>query len=82
MLESMLPLQQRFYSQGATPAYSLATTFALLGKKEESLQYLQVAYDQRESRFLLLRTDHAFDSMRGDAAFEQLQALVTVPRPD
>jgi tetratricopeptide (TPR) repeat protein len=82
MLEAMLPLQEKFYSQGTVSAYSLATTLALLGRKKDSLQYLEAAYDQRESRVLTLKYDFVFDGMRDDPAFQTLQARVNGGRPD
>jgi tetratricopeptide (TPR) repeat protein len=82
MLESMLPVQEKFYSQGSLPAYSLATTLARLGKKKESLQYLQTSYDQRENNFLIVKVDSAFDGLHGDPAFQALSDRSSVARSD
>jgi hypothetical protein len=82
MLESALPVQEKGYAQGAESAYSLARTCAPLGRKKESMQYLQAAYDRRESEFLFLRNDPAFNNLREERPFKELAARVGVPRPD
>jgi tetratricopeptide (TPR) repeat protein len=82
MLESMLPEQEKFYSQGTLPAYSLATTYARLGRKKESLQHLQTSYDQRENNFLNVKGDHAFDGLHDGPAFQELAARSSMARPD
>jgi tetratricopeptide (TPR) repeat protein len=80
MRESMLVAQKRVYLQGALPAYALAQTYSWLGEKQEALKYLHEAYEQHDSAMMSMNGDHAFDSLRDNPAFNELQARSHQPR--
>ena len=72
MRESMLPVQKEMVDRGLGSAYELATTCALLGKKEEALHNLQAAYEKREVGLLYLSRDSNFTSLRNDFAYKEI----------
>lgn len=76
MRESMLQVQKRFFDQGAGSAYELAATNALLGDKEESLRYLQMAYEKRETGILYLSRDPDFKILHDDPAYQEITGRI------
>ena len=83
MLEGTLRAQKELSHKGIAPAYSLAVTYARLGEKQNSLQCLKVAYDKHDSSVLFLSTEPAFDFLRGDPEFTDLEARISpVPNPE
>jgi Tfp pilus assembly protein PilF len=76
MLEATLELQRSFYKAGSVAAYSLALTYARLGKKQEALQYLKIACDSRESAVLALPNQPDFDGLHDDPRYKELVARV------
>lgn len=79
MLESILGVQKRLYERGAVSAYSMAQTYALLGRHKEALQYLQAAYEARDEFMMGLRNDGDFKDLRQDSAFTDLLARIDHP---
>jgi Tfp pilus assembly protein PilF len=77
MRESRLPLQKEMLDRGLGSAYDVAATCALLGRKEEALQYLQVAYDKREIGMLYLNRNPDFTSLRADSAYQEIAQRVS-----
>jgi len=57
-------------------AYDLATTCALLGKKEEALQYLQAAYEKRETGLLYLNRNPDFNILHDDLIYKEITERV------
>jgi tetratricopeptide (TPR) repeat protein len=89
MLEGSLRVQRELNNKGAAPAYSLAVTYARLGDKKNSVQSLKVAYHSHDSSLLFLSTEPAFDSLRSDPEFTDIERRVkpvpdweTLPRQD
>jgi tetratricopeptide (TPR) repeat protein len=80
MWESMLPVQKKFYSQGALSPYSLAQTYAQLGENQEALNYLREAYNKRDAAILFINTDHSLDGLHDDSSFQDLLARSGQPR--
>jgi Tfp pilus assembly protein PilF len=76
MLENTLQLQKQFYENGSVSAYALAVTCARLGKKEETFQYLETAYNKRENFLLFLATDTAFNNLRDEPNYRSLIARI------
>jgi tetratricopeptide (TPR) repeat protein len=74
MLESMLEVQKNLYLQGQAPAYELATTYALLGRKQEAIEYLKVVYAQHDYLILISRFDPALGNLRDEPAYRDLVA--------
>jgi tetratricopeptide (TPR) repeat protein len=72
MLESMLDAQKKLYLQGQAPAYELAKTCALLGRKQDAIEYLKVVYAQHDYLILISRIDPALSNLRDDPAYQDL----------
>lgn len=72
MRESMLPVQREMFNRGLVPAYDLAATCALLGKKEDALHYLQAAYEKRETGLLYLSRDPDFNILHDDLVYQEI----------
>ncbi len=79
MLESMLRAQKIIYSEGRLSPYDLAATLALLGRNEEALASLQVAYRNHDPRLIGLRNDFRFAGMQDDPAYRDLVARTGIP---
>ena len=77
MLNATLRAQKEFSDKGIVPAYSLAVTYARLGEKQNSLQCLRDAYDKHDSSLLFLATEPAFDFLRDDPDFIDLEARIS-----
>jgi len=76
MRESMIPVQKEMVDRDLGTAYDLATTYALLGKKEEALRYLQVAYEKRETGLLYLNRNPGFNILHDDLAYKEITERV------
>jgi len=74
MLEGMLDAQKKLYLQGQAPAYELAKTCALLGRKQEAIEYLKVVYVQHDYLILISRIDPALGNLRDEPAYRHLVA--------
>lgn len=74
MRESMLPVQREMVERDLGSTFDLAETCALLGKKEEALRYLQLAYERREIGFLSLSHKDNFDILRGNPTYIEITA--------
>ncbi len=76
MLESMLKVQKELYLQGKEPAYLVARTASLLGRRDETFAYLQAALERREMLVLDIGFDLAFANLHGDPSWVPLVAKV------
>ena len=76
MRESMLSVQKEMYERALGPAYDLAATCALLGKKAEALRYLQAAYEKREVGLLYLSRNQNFNILRDDPIYKEITERV------
>jgi tetratricopeptide (TPR) repeat protein len=75
MWQATLDEQIKLRREGALPSFSLAETYARLGKNREALEYLHQAYNQHDDHFVFIGTDPALVGLRGDPAFNDLLAL-------
>ncbi len=76
MLEATLQLQSGFYKEGSVPAFSLALTYARLGRMQTTLRYLKIACDSRESAVLTMPNQPDFDRLRDYPKYQELVARV------
>jgi tetratricopeptide (TPR) repeat protein len=76
MRERMLPVQKELFDRGLGPAYDLAATCALLGKKQEAMRYLQAAYEKRETGLLYLSRDPDFNILHDDLVYKEITERV------
>jgi len=74
MWEKELPLLRQSVKQHSGSFYDLADAAAALGRKQESLQALQAAFDDREAAMLVGEPD--LPNLHDDPAYQQLRASV------
>jgi tetratricopeptide (TPR) repeat protein len=79
LLNALLRQQIKLYERGQLSPYFLAETCSRLGNKHEALRYLRSAYDQHADNLVQIATNHAFDSLHNDPAFQQLLAAIGLP---
>jgi Tfp pilus assembly protein PilF len=79
MWSDTLKEQQRLHADGKESAYNLARTCALLGRKQEALDNLQTAYQQREPELVSMRVDVALSSLHDEARFREILDQVGLP---
>ncbi|HEY4842100.1 MAG TPA: tetratricopeptide repeat protein [Terriglobales bacterium] len=79
MFEAQRREQQKLFDEGKLDAYALAEISAQVGDKADGLKYLKLAYDQHSQDMPRMGLDPAFKSLRGEAAFRQLQAAMKLP---
>jgi tetratricopeptide (TPR) repeat protein len=72
MFENIFALQKKFYAEGQMPPFMLASTAAMLGRKDDALRFLQISYRQRDPSFIGVRVDHGLRPLYGDPAFRKL----------
>ena len=75
----MLKVQQGLYADGREPAYDLARTCALLGRKDDALENLQNSYEKRETELLKMRIDPTLASLRDEPRFREILAQIGLP---
>jgi hypothetical protein len=76
MRESKIPVMKQMVDRDLGSAYDLAATYALLGKKEEALRYLQTAYEKRETGLLYLSRNPDFNAIHDDLIYKEITERV------
>jgi len=79
LLQSRLEEQKKLYQKDRTPAYALAETAALLGKKTEALTYLKASRQRHESEFAFIERDCALRNLRDEPDYRRM-LVPTHPR--
>jgi TolB-like protein/Flp pilus assembly protein TadD len=72
VLESWLEGLKELSKRGYVPAYTLAQGYAQLGDRQQAIQWLQRAHEERDSRLVFLKVDPVFDPMRSEPKFREL----------
>jgi tetratricopeptide (TPR) repeat protein len=72
VLQFMLGGFQEESKRGYVPASNIGQIYARLGDKDQSLSWLERAYDERDSKISYLKVEPAFDEIRSDPRFKQL----------
>src|SRR5437899_3118193 len=75
ILEQLQELSKQRY---VTP-YVVARIHVTLGEKDEALQWLEVAYQQRAEWMVLLKVDPCLDGLRPDPRFQDLMRRMNFP---
>jgi hypothetical protein len=60
------------YRLGKGSPYDLATIYAGLGEKDQALEWLQRAWEERSGALVLFKVEPAFDNIRTDRRFVEL----------
>jgi len=81
LLNTLRQQQTKLYERGLLSPYFLAVTCSLQGERQEALRYLRTAHDQHADGLFQIETDHAFDSLHNEPAFQQLVADLGLPQP-
>ncbi len=79
MFQSMVLAQKQYFEAEKMPAFSVATTYARMGQKNEALRYLQTSFRRHEVAFLAIRVHEAFVDLHHDPAFQQLVGQAGLP---
>jgi eukaryotic-like serine/threonine-protein kinase len=75
---SEMASQIRVLGDRANPYY-LAYPFAALGRRDEAIDALQKALDQRVEQLVWLKVDPSLDPLRGDPRFQRIAAAAGFP---
>lgn len=79
---AMLRVQKKLYLRHSVSPITIATTYALVGNKAETLRCLQSAYELRDGSLLFVETYPEFDSLRDEPAYRDLLARMNLPLQD
>jgi len=79
MLQLLRQQQIKLYEKGAFSPYFLAQTCAVMGNKQEALQYLRAAYSKHADGMEGMENDAAFVNLRDEPGFRDLIAKVGLP---
>ena len=82
MFDAMLRVQKKLYLQHSVSPITIATTYALVGNKAETLRCLQSAYEQRDGSLLFVETYPEFDNLHDEPAYRDLLAGMNLPVQD
>ncbi len=74
MWERELPVQKDLFRRGLGSAYDLALTYAALGRTQEALSYLKIAFERREAS--MLTGDPAIPVLDSEPEYRQLRDQV------
>jgi TolB-like protein/DNA-binding winged helix-turn-helix (wHTH) protein/cytochrome c-type biogenesis protein CcmH/NrfG len=67
----------KFVNENAKSSpYLVACAFARIGEREKALMWLEKAYEMRQADLVSIKIDPAFDDLRDDARFQDLQRRV------
>ena len=58
--------------QGYLPAYNIAMIYNPLGQRDEALNQLEAAFNQKDARMMLLKVEPKWDNLRSESRFVDL----------
>ena len=79
MLRAILNVQKELYGEGNFDAYELASTYSLLGNKQQALNLLEIAVTNHEQRDVAMRIDQNFLVLHDEPSFREMVARVGLP---
>jgi hypothetical protein len=79
LLDALLRAQTEAYDRGTFSGLSIAQTCALLGKRQEAMQYLQEDFKKHDPEIISIRNDIALQSLHDDPAFRALLSGIGLP---
>jgi tetratricopeptide (TPR) repeat protein len=79
MLNNMLSDQLDGFNQGTTLAWQVAKTYALVGKNQEALEYLQKSYQRHEYDLISMINWEGFAALRPNPEFQELVHRIGLP---
>lgn len=81
MLQRRLGIEKKLAMEGRYPAFGVAETCALLGRKADALKYLSASYSQRELSVLTLAIDPALVSLRNEPEYRHMLVQLGLDGP-
>src|ERR1700757_2955562 len=75
-LRAILNVQKELYGEGNFDAYELASTYSLLGNKQQALNLLEIAVTNHEQRDVAMRIDQNFLVLHDEPSFREMVARV------
>jgi Flp pilus assembly protein TadD len=75
-LEGLLKLSRERYIS----PYNIAMVYNGLGEREETLEWLERGFEQREPRMVFLRGEPKWDNLRDDPRFQDLLRRIGLPQ--
>jgi DNA-binding winged helix-turn-helix (wHTH) protein len=79
LMEVLAAEQKKLFDRGQFSPFLLATTYSLMGDKQEALHYLKIAYERRVDGLTQIACDPAFGNLHQDPAFQKVAAAVGLP---
>jgi TolB-like protein/DNA-binding winged helix-turn-helix (wHTH) protein/Tfp pilus assembly protein PilF len=58
--------------QGNISPYQVASYYSILGKNDQSFEWLKKAYEKRDGRLVAIKTDFDFDNLHSDPRYTEL----------
>jgi hypothetical protein len=77
--ESIRSLEQLCKSRALFLPAEIARQCAMLGETDRALEWLQIAYEDRNGELLELKIDPAWDSLQSEPRFQELVRRVGMP---
>jgi serine/threonine protein kinase/tetratricopeptide (TPR) repeat protein len=62
------------------PPYNVAQIYARLADKQQTLAWLEQAFNERDTQLTYMKVEPAFDEIRSDPRFQQLQQRLAMPK--
>lgn len=75
----MLEENLEFYKKGIGSPVFIANDYAKLGEKDKAFEWLEKAYDERDSQLTYLKTYSAFDNLHADPRYKDLLQRIGLP---
>jgi tetratricopeptide (TPR) repeat protein len=79
LFEQRLATARELFEHGAGSAFELAAAYAELGRRDEALKYLEIAYQRHDLLLTTLSAANSFHAMHQDPQFQVLVAKVGLP---
>jgi tetratricopeptide (TPR) repeat protein len=70
--QDQLALTIKLYNEAHTSASAVASIYAILGDKEQSLRWLEKAYQENDDFLVFLNIQQQFDPLRSDSRFQSI----------
>ena len=80
-LEGLLADQLQDFNQGRGDALAVADTYTLFGRKKETLEFLEKAYQRHEYGLLYLRNNKHYAFLADDPAYQNLLQRIDQSKP-
>jgi DNA-binding winged helix-turn-helix (wHTH) protein/Tfp pilus assembly protein PilF len=77
--QALLSQRLKLYGQGKVSPFYVAQSEARLGNSPEAIKYLTLCVQSHDGLSLNVKQDKSFRSLQGNAAFEQLVAILGLP---